>query len=75
MPEIGDVYIDNDPHRGPTRGPLHVILVVKRPEHVVKKDTAVCLVRGKVTPIAVARLEDPSRFTKSFPFETVPAAR
>lgn len=59
----GDVYIDKDALRG--NRPFRVIMVVKQPDFVVRKPTAVCICRGKVTSIGLDRLQDASRFYKS----------
>lgn len=65
MPQIGDVFVDQDPRAvGRT---LHVVMVVKRIEHAVNKDYAVCIARGKTIVVSVNRLMDRTRFVWTSP--------
>lgn len=71
MPEntvsVNDVFADKDQNRAGRQ--YTVIAIVKRPEYQVRKDMAVCLSRGKVTPVAISRLLHPSRFERVVPTE------
>lgn len=59
---VGDVFADKNVDRA---GRLYkVVALVKKPEYTVRKDVAVCLVRGKATVVAVDRLLNASRFER-----------
>ena len=60
--KVGDLFSDQDQARFGRQ--YRVIAIVKKPEYEVRKDVAVCLSRGKVTPVAVARLLHASRFVR-----------
>ena len=59
---VGDLFADQDQARFGRQ--YRVIKIVAQPDYEVRKPTAICISRGKVTPVAVARLLHPSRFER-----------
>ena len=60
--KVGDLCADKDVARFGRQ--YRVIHIVTHPDYEVRKPTAICISRGKVTPVAVARLLHPSRFER-----------
>ena len=62
---VGDLFADKNPDRVGRH--YRVIALIVKDVHAVREDTAVCVCRGKVTPVAVRRLMHPSRFDRIAP--------
>ena len=58
----GDLFVEKDALRFGRS--FRVVSLIARPEHLVQRPTAVCIVGGKVSAIALDRLLDKSRFTR-----------
>lgn len=60
--KAGDLFADKDVNRA---GRIYrVVIVVTKAADGVRKDSALCVVRGKATMVAVDRLLHPSRFER-----------
>ena len=59
---VGQLFADKNPDRVGRH--YRVIEIVLKGVHGVREDTAVCVCRGKVTPVAIRRLLHESRFER-----------